>query len=91
MIRFNMMGAARDVVQANVRVRGDFRRRSGGSEGREFGAAVVELCKRSRKLGEKLLYISNKNDDVSLGRALEIARRLSVCHALLSIFTKTLV
>ena len=55
------------------------------------GAAVVALLEKGVEIGREIAVNLYKNDDVSLWNSPEINRRLSVCHALLSIFTKTLV
>jgi predicted HTH domain antitoxin len=55
------------------------------------GAAVVALLEKEPELRREIAVNLYKNGDVSLWSALEIDRRLSVCHALLSMFTKTLV
>ena len=70
----------------------DFPRRSSGSRvGREFGGAVVTLLENKPGLGQEIAVNPYKNSDVRLWIASGIDRRLAVCHALLSIFTKTLV
>ena len=55
------------------------------------GAAVVPLLEKGAEIGREIAVNLYKNDDVSLWKASEIDRRSSVCHELLSIFTKTLV
>ena len=55
------------------------------------GDAVVALLEKKPELRREIAVNLYKNGDVSLWKASEIDRRLSVCHVLLSIFTKTLV
>ena len=55
------------------------------------GAAVVALLEKKPEMRLKIAVNLYKNGDVSLWKAPEIDRRLSVCRELLSIFTKTLV
>ena len=59
--------------------------------GMSSGAAVGTLLEKKPELRREIAVNPYKNGDVSLWKASEIDRRLSVCHALLSIFTKTLV
>ena len=55
------------------------------------GDAVVALLEKGAEIGREIAVNLYKNGEVSLWKASEIDRRLSVCHALLSMFTKTLV
>ena len=55
------------------------------------GVAVVALLEKGVEIGREIAVNLYKNGEVSLWKSSEIDRRLSVCHALLSIFTKTLV
>ena len=54
---------------------------------------ALELLRKhfDEGVGREIAVDLYKNGDVSLWRASGIDRRLSVCHVLLSIFTKTLV
>ena len=55
------------------------------------GAAVGTLLEKMAEIWREIAVDLYKNGDVCLWSALWIDRRLSVCHALLSAFTKTLV
>ena len=55
------------------------------------GAAVVALLEKGAEIGREIAVNLYKNGEVSLWKASEIDRMSSVCHELLSIFTKTLV
>jgi len=59
-------------------------------EGDKFRGCCT-LLEKKPELRREIAANLYKNGDVSLWKASEIDRRLSVCHALLSIFTKTLV
>ena len=56
-----------------------------------LGDVVMVLLEKEPELRREIAVNLYKNGDVSLWSALEIDRRLSVCHALLGTFTKTLV
>nr|QNO48795.1 hypothetical protein IMBEDNDK_00005 [Methanosarcinales archaeon ANME-2c ERB4] len=60
-------------------------------ERREFRGCCSAIVREKPELGREIALNSYKNGDASLWKASGIDRRLSVCHALLSIFTKTLV
>jgi len=56
-----------------------------------LGCAVVTLLEKKPGRGQEIAVNPYKNSDVRLWVAYEIDQQLAVCHALLSIFTKTLV
>ena len=58
-----------------------------------FIQRALELLRKhfDEGVGREIAVDLYKNGDVSLWRALRIDQRLSVCHALLNAFTKTLV